>query len=105
MDINVVVTISSLLATLLVIINIYIAVIRKPQETQAQNYREVERTMNEFIATYSGEYAGLKLGMDALSKDVGELKKELKDQSAAIDELARELMKHELTTEKEVKAK
>jgi cell division protein FtsB len=92
MNTDVILTISSLLATLLVVINIFIATIRKPQENQETSLRNTERAFNEFLITYSGENAGLKLKIEQLREQVDELKETNKQQNAVIDELARKLM-------------
>jgi len=92
MDTNVIMTISSLLATLLVVINIFIATIRKPQENQETSLRNTERVFNEFLVTYSGENARMKSEIKQLQEQVEELRDTNKTQNSVIDELAREFM-------------
>lgn len=104
MDVTVLATISSILATLLIIINIYNATVRKGQEAQQANARDAEKALNEFVVAYSGEYTELRMKVDALEKATVELKQENKYQNEAIDEIARDLLKHQLREEpKEVK--
>jgi hypothetical protein len=93
-------TLSSVVATLLVLVNLYIATVKKPRDDQQAGIREVERALNEFLTTYSGEYTELKVKYEGIVKEVEAVKQEQRVQNVAIDEIARDLLKHELTTVK-----
>lgn len=98
-------TIASILATLLVIVNIYNVTVRKSQENYENQLRGTEKALNEFITTQSGEYAVLRKEVDTLVREVAMLKDDNKQLRIAYEGLARDLMRHELTTEKEVNNK
>lgn len=94
-DVNVFVTVSSLVAILLTIVNLFNSTIGKPRETQDIHLKNTERLLNEFIITYSGEYSELKTSLDYVKNEVAELKKESKAQNSVIDELARDILRQE----------
>lgn len=100
MDVNAYLTIVSLLSTLLLVINIYTQTVKKPRDDHQAMTREIERSLNEFIATYSGEYAEVKVKLDTLMREVERLTQEQKVQNSALDEIARDLLMHELRTNK-----
>lgn len=100
-DANVFVTVSSLVAILLTIVNLFNSTIGKPRENQDIHLKNTERLLNEFIITYSGEYSELKTSLDYLKSEVADLKKEAKNQNSVIDELARDILKQEYKNNRE----
>jgi competence protein ComGF len=65
--------IAAFLSLMLLIVNLYLAVIQKPLDVQKASASNTERTMNEFLIAYAKEYTELKGKLESMETEIERL--------------------------------